>query len=402
MIDLFGAINIVAQGVVNNGIKTVINQYNTLTSSNIQSFMNNGANNILDAIGVQNMVRSPTSNALTGVITQGVASANSMFKKIITDEFLLRDLSAYNNYNNNQIISNSTTPGFQNQNNGFGSINSTYPLNDSPATHMNVLTDTVKQSMIDDTNTLVNSTNNAILANYQKVLAPNTAAVPSASNTTKERSYAMDLDKYFPKYNFLYIVKINMNSDYSDVPTSFTFVVKKIDRPNIQVQSELINFYNFRTPVQTKTELSPINMVFYDDNQGETLSFFVKYLNKISPITTQSNQSAFETNGLTFDNSLTSSIRITSANVTAAIATIDLYHIYDYGGKVDKYTFFKPQISKFNLSDLDMSDGTNLSDVVMEFVYDNINIENGISSTIIDELGSPSCLMNLKSSASIR
>ena len=404
----------ISQGLLTQGVQSVIGKYNNVNVAGANQFLAAGGANILTAVGTGNMAGaagalvssiqnlspgSATSSLLANfapslppvarqVIANGVLAANSLFGNIVDNSLTTTTLPTVSNYYVNNLFLNAFPP-----TNGANEIQQL-------ASNMNMMIDMIKWTISQGINTSSSSYAAAQLfttstANHATAAAKNhdfPTATPASfaaeqnEMTTIPRSYAQDLSDLYPKHNFLFLVVFNFNSDFKKIQNKFTFLVKKCDRPDIQVHHELINFYNFRSNVPTKTEFQPMGMNFHDDIMSETMNFFVSYMNQICPIFTQQTQSSYEANGLTFDNTLTSSFNLASKSVTSVLSSIDLYHVYDFGKNVDHYTFMRPQVTKFKLSDLDMADTSNCSDVHIEFVYDNVVIEAGKTADILSSL----------------
>ena len=213
--------------------------------------------------------------------------------------------------------------------------------------------------------------------------------------------WAMDLDPFFPKYKFLFLVQFEMSEPYDEMrrdqqPNIFEFVIKHSTRPNIQFDYEEVNMYNFRTQVAKRTVYQPMTMRFYDDNQNRIMQFYTTYLKAISPIANMSfpqkaeGTDQYEQSGMSFDQTvrpvagIDTNIYSGSLGVVGNddhtktfIKRITLYHIFSHGRKANKYIFFNPKITNMDLDELDMSTAGEGNEVSLQFAYDGLYISPG-------------------------
>jgi hypothetical protein len=205
--------------------------------------------------------------------------------------------------------------------------------------------------------------------------------------------YAWDIVQYAPKFKFLFIVQIMMKPQYDNMNDSgkiLAFVVKNATRPNINIEHEEVNMYNFYTRVPKRVVYEPVTMRFYDDNQGWGHYFYTQYLENISPL---SREGGMKNSGmLSIDylqahsmgkNSVnatsTASITALEGENTSIIDEIRLFHIYDYGKFMNVYHFHHPKILAMNLDDLDMTDTGPGNEIEFQIAYDALHITPALS-----------------------
>ncbi len=200
--------------------------------------------------------------------------------------------------------------------------------------------------------------------------------------------YAIDLIQYAPKYKFLFIVQITLSTKYQDSmgdsAKKLAFVVKHSTRPNVNIEHEEINMYNFWTRIPKRTVYEPITMRFYDDNKGLAHLFYTTYLRSISPITrlqyydinwiqaNSMNQNSADVPGA-------ASLSALEGNVTSIISDIKLFHIYDYGKMMNVYRFLNPKLLTMNLDELDMAESAAGNEIELQFAYDAMHITPAFS-----------------------
>lgn len=212
--------------------------------------------------------------------------------------------------------------------------------------------------------------------------------------------YAMDLVAQGVKFKFLFVVEIKFYKEYQNLlDIEPSFVVKTADRPSVQYEYEDLNLYNFKTKVIKKAQFTPITMTFHDDEQNRAVAFYNAIMRAMSPITNHLTPSLYERTGMEFEDVYAASIGRDSptqgVNVydhaasigpllgsrTSIIESINLYHVYLGGKKVNRYTFHKPRIMNMALDQLDMT-SADATELKIEFAFDNIEIVNNDASAL--------------------
>lgn len=212
--------------------------------------------------------------------------------------------------------------------------------------------------------------------------------------------YAMDLVAQGVKFKFLFVVEFNFYPQYQqllDIEPSF--VVKTADRPSIQYEYEDLNLYNFKTKVIKKAQFTPISMTFHDDEQNRAVGFYNALMRIMSPITNHVTPVLYEESGMDFSEGQAkttgrdsptqgidvfnhaASIGPLAGNLVSVIESINLYHVYMGGQKVNRYTFHRPKVTNMSLDALDMSSGET-TELKIEFAFDNIEIVNNDTSAL--------------------
>lgn len=206
--------------------------------------------------------------------------------------------------------------------------------------------------------------------------------------------YAMDLVALGVKHKFLFVVEFKFYAEYQGlVDMEPSFIVKTADRPSVTYEYEDVNLYNFRTKVIKKATFSPVGMTFHDDEQNRAVAFYNSVMRIMSPITNHPTPFQYENTGMEFNGTSNESTGTDSptqgipvhnhaasigpliGDRTSIIESINLYHVYLGGSRVNRYTFHKPRILNMSLDQLDMADG-NATELKLEFAFDNIEIIN--------------------------
>ena len=195
-------------------------------------------------------------------------------------------------------------------------------------------------------------------------------------------NFAQVLDTFPPKAKFTYIVEFIFYSEYDkDIPSNFVSLTKKFDRPEISIEYEEVNYYNFRTNVPKKTNFGPVSVELHDDVQNESMNFLVAYLRRISPLFNHQYTTTLEQNGMNPENSSASYGLYTQYDNTNLIQTINVYHLYNMSNTMDKHTFNNPKIEKISMTELNMAE-TDGSSITLSFIYDNYFLNTGLSTDI--------------------
>lgn len=205
--------------------------------------------------------------------------------------------------------------------------------------------------------------------------------------------YAWDMIQYAPKFKFLFILQIMMKPQYNNMDSAgrvLAFVVKNSTRPNISIEHEEVNMYNWWTRIPKRVIYEPVTMRFYDDNQGWGHYFYTQYLENISPL---AREGGMEKNGMLSVEYLqahsmgkngvgytsTASLTALEGENTSIIDEIRLFHIYDYGKFMNVYHFHHPKVLAMNLDDLDMADSGTGNEIEFQLAYDALHITPALS-----------------------
>ncbi len=202
--------------------------------------------------------------------------------------------------------------------------------------------------------------------------------------------YAFDLISRAPKFKFLFVVQITLSTAYQsamgDAGKNLAFVVKNSTRPNVNIEHEEINMYNFWTRIPKRADYEPITMRFLDDDKGLAHLFYTTYLRSISPITRFEpgfdSVDWLQTNSMNLnraDLAGAASLTALEGNTTSIISDIKLFHLFNYGKEMNVYSFKNPKLLTMNLDELDMAESTTGSEIELQFAYDALHINPGFS-----------------------
>lgn len=97
------------------------------------------------------------------------------------------------------------------------------------------------------------------------------------------RLYVQDRYIKSPKFGFLYYVVFNFNQkvtgllEKTDLKRDVGFLVKKIDLPKFDIETETLNQYNRKTIIQKTLKYGKVNVEFHDDNGNLTRDLWKSY-----------------------------------------------------------------------------------------------------------------------------
>jgi len=215
---------------------------------------------------------------------------------------------------------------------------------------------------------------------YTETITPATMEVCGA------KPWATALIRYAPKYKFMFVVQFTFKDEYKDwdkPANHMAFVVKTSTRPNVNIEHEEINMYNFWTRVAKRTVYEPITMRFLDDQKNSTHFLMNNYIKALSPIARtrtkfdgagMSNHEYFEDRGMSNGSDKSASLTKLKGDNTSIFDEIRVFHIYDYGRYMSVSTYVNPKIMHINFDELDMAEGAVGNEIEIQFAYDAVNI----------------------------
>ena len=172
-----------------------------------------------------------------------------------------------------------------------------------------------------------------------------------------------------PKFKFLYLVKFirgtnrssqNIGSNSLDWSNGLGFLVKRIDRPTVEFDTEVLNQYNKKRIIQKNHKFLPINLDFYDTVDNKIFRMFEEYYRYYYGDPQNSTTSAWNhdivssfqegSNGWGFVPP-----KNISASQTYFFDRMEIYQIY--GGQYSQMNLANPKITRFDPDELSFSEG---------------------------------------------
>ena len=234
------------------------------------------------------------------------------------------------------------------------------------------------------------------------------AFIPYASNFFARAAN----DKMFalPRYKFMYYVRFNLNPNVGnqslqqvdnmfDSPLrlngfedqrAISFLVKKVDRPKVELATQENNQYNLRRQNYTKVTYRDISMTLHDTSDNRALNMWINYFrfyfgdsqslyprgrdnqDGLAPASSQIPQS-FE--AIQYGYGL--SAQVAARNFFDSIEIWSLFGGSDGKGAQGTVVtkLMRPRISSIDWGNFDSSDSA-LSEVTMSFKYESLVYEN--------------------------
>ena len=348
--------NAAITGVVNN---TLIDNSQKLLETDKATYVKTVSKELLEQTGIHVDNAKLLTQDQQYIVNNAHAAATEIVNAKLDGTLNDKNVNQLSNYNGNESLKYSNSP--------IGKL----------AANVNELSDS----------------QSALIKSNVSPLAYSNAALPQTTDTTtqppesisllsSEKNYAQILNNYAPKSKFLYIVEFIFYAEYTnDIPHNFTFLIHKFDRPEISVEYEEVNMYNFRTNVPKKTNYGPVSFELHDDIQNEAMNFMVSYLRRISPLFNQEYVASLELNGMNSENTSSSYGLFTTENNTNIIQSINVYHLYNLSNTMDKHTFNNPKIEKATMSELNMAESTG-SSITLSIIYDNYFLNTGVQAEL--------------------
>jgi hypothetical protein len=359
--------NAAVLGVVNN---TIPNNSQQLLETDKTTYTNTASKEMLEYLGIN------TNNAKYLTVTQQTIiddaqnAASRIVDAKVNGSLTENNVQQISSYISNEALKYNTSP--------LGQVaNDVNIISDAQATLIKSVTPTTL-AYANPTQPPADSTN----TNKPDAANDYTSANGTIGLLSSSFNYAQVLNSFPPKAKFTYIVEFIFYSEYDqDVPSNFVSLTKKFDRPEISIEYEEVNYYNFRTNVPKKTNYGPVSVELHDDVQNESMNFVVSYLRRISPLFNQQYTTTLEQNGMNPENSSASYGLYTQYDNTNIIQSINVYHLYNMSNTMDKHTFNNPKIEKVSMSELNMAE-TDGSTISLSFIYDNYFLNTGIKTDI--------------------
>lgn len=184
-----------------------------------------------------------------------------------------------------------------------------------------------------------------------------------------------------PKLKFNFTMEIELRGDL-DKPIMGTadmalneIPLKSVTRPNPTVTTVDVNFYNYRTKVQTKTDFGTITATMYDDAADIAHNILQNCMMDISPAASGVNDKALLDNPDLVPFGALSSIGKQDFR-NGPIRSIKVHHHFVFRGKplIGTYTYANPKIQSVDLGDLSMTE-SDATYCVLTFSYDGYSYE---------------------------
>ena len=202
-----------------------------------------------------------------------------------------------------------------------------------------------------------------------------------------------------PRAKFMYYVNFVVDSTVTaiypemsylgDWQDGISFMVKSIDRPNIDLQTVELNEYNRKRVVYNKVKYSPTSITFHDtvDDRMHNvwLKYFQYYIGDSRPKTDTAKHDALAESSF-YDSSGWGFRPINEAK--NFFQRIEIYAIF--GGRYTQINYINPRVTRAEWQRFDSSSAAETTEVNMSFDYEYIDyVQTGatLSQEQIDQMG---------------
>jgi hypothetical protein len=180
--------------------------------------------------------------------------------------------------------------------------------------------------------------------------------------------YGEDMNAHHPKFKFLFKVKFEGFGN-----ENFYRYVHRCDKPRVRINHADVNYYNFRTRVQTHITYDPLSVSFLDEIGNSVTEFFQSYMEKQTG-TSMGNYGIDQGFG-------PASSSEPYQNGYSQGKKIIIEQVFGNGTRSNRYTFINPRIEAFDFDELNMED-SNGNMVTINFSYDAFTTETVSQQTL--------------------
>lgn len=203
-----------------------------------------------------------------------------------------------------------------------------------------------------------------------------------------DRLYVRDTYARAPKFGFLYFVNFNINLNAIQANTQWSnilyknvgMLVKRIDQPKFQLETETVNQYNRKTVVQKAIKYQPVSIEFHDDNNNITrdlwTSYFQYYFADSGYGNTLSNNTLLPPFEDTKYKDLFYKYGLDNGQREPFFKSIDIYVLHQQ--KFTQYTLVNPLVTEWSHDTLDQSENGKILTNKMSVAYETVLYNQGV------------------------
>lgn len=192
-----------------------------------------------------------------------------------------------------------------------------------------------------------------------------------------------------PKSKFMFYVRFHRAAANSGSAweRGLGFVVKSVDRPKIDFDTEVLNQYNKKRIVQKKVTYHPVTMRLHDTIDNRALRMFDDYFRFYfgDPRNQNDEDWFYDVTLDEFKNPGQWGFTPPHGepNQTYFFSKIEVFQLY--GGLYDQFDLIHPKISSFDPDELDYANGDTSNEVQIQLEYEGI-IQRGFGMELNDDL----------------
>lgn len=395
------------QQATNDAIDKLVNrsiplEYNNLLDQGTDVFKQNATNEFLLELGIDANSRGYGNTAQQQVLDGAIVDASSLVDAVLDEDLTPENFTDFTSFYTNEAMAsvNDTVGKVAAAVNGVSNSQAAMLVADTPKPLFAAaeLKGFYLKKLYGSSGQAKEESDESKLRRLQMTQATGRATRSGSTETgvidsggsigtlTSFTAYTDILNYYPPKFKYTYIVEFNLNDEYKkDISTQFTFLINRFTKPKINIEHEIVSFYNFRTSVPKLTTFEPISLTLHDDIKSEAMSFIMSYLRRVSPIMNQADQGPynywFEGNGMTYSDSFASYNLFTQKDNINIINNITVYHLYNASRTMDVHKFINPKIESAEFGAFDMSDPDGC-EITLNIVYDGYYPQFGVTPNI--------------------
>jgi len=198
----------------------------------------------------------------------------------------------------------------------------------------------------------------------------------------RHASYAYVSDPGYtnaPKFGFSFHVRMVFNQQGAADPITLSILVKSVDLPKFNIETDVLNKYNKKEVFQKKITYEPVSIVFHDDRNGTIRNMwrtYNQYYFADSNITAQ----AYEIDDTYSPVRLATKYGLDNNTQGRFLKSVEIYSMGDH--VYNKYTLINPMISSFDFDTHDYAEGGKIMQATMRLEYENVLYADGVTEAI--------------------
>lgn len=187
-----------------------------------------------------------------------------------------------------------------------------------------------------------------------------------------------------PKHKFLFYIKFVRGTSSSssasggattDWSNGCGFLAKRVERPNVEFETETINQYNKKRIIQTGHNLGKISIEFHDTVDNQIMKLFQEYYQFYYSDPQNTTTSAWindivSGNFQTGVNDWGFALNTNTPSNTYFFDRIELYQVF--AGQYSQVNFANPKITSFNPDELSFSEGGETCSIEMDLSFEGM------------------------------
>lgn len=202
-----------------------------------------------------------------------------------------------------------------------------------------------------------------------------------------QRLYVDDAFRLAPKVKFLYYVVFNMSQEALSMPemarlssrhrAEINMLVKSVDLPGYNIQTETKNQYNRKKNLQTRIDYSDVSIRLHDDNVGVTTGLMEAYYKYYYNDGQWTDAGSYDPRN-TYKGEASHGYRygLDTKRSNPFFNNIQIYQLSRQ--EFTCFTLVNPIIQRFQHDSMDQSDGAGTVENTLSVVYESVRYSRGL------------------------